>query len=41
MYVTFRYVMCQSRGELLQAASWPGVSGGSRERLMDQLQGMR
>ena len=31
--------MCHSKEELLRVANWPGVKGGARERLMDQLQG--
>ena len=38
-FSTFRYVMCHTREELLRVANWPGVKGGARERLMDQLQG--
>ncbi|XP_019864282.1 PREDICTED: WD repeat-containing protein 26-like isoform X1 [Amphimedon queenslandica] len=33
-----QYVMCHSKEELLRVANWPGVKGGARERLMDQLQ---
>ena len=32
--------MCQSREELYRLSNWPGVEGGARQRLMDQLQGM-
>ena len=32
--------MCQRREDLLRTANWPGVKGGARERLMDQLQGI-
>ena len=32
-------MMYQDNEELHKAASWPGVKGGGRERLMDELQG--
>ena len=36
---THSYMMYQDNKELHKAASWPGVKGGGRERLMDELQG--
>jgi WD40 repeat protein len=32
------YVMCHGRDDLLKTANWLGVNGGSRDKLMDQLQ---
>lgn len=32
------YMMYPDKGELCRAASWPGVKGGAREKLMDKLQ---
>ena len=35
---THRLMMYRNVGELHQEANWPGVSGGSRQKLMEQLQ---
>ena len=40
LVLSIRYIMCQRREDLLRTANWPGVKGGARERLMDQLQGI-
>ena len=39
VHLFIRYIMCQSREELYRLSNWPGVEGGARQRLMDQLQG--
>ena len=33
------YMMYSDKDMLRRAAKWPGVEGGSREKLMDKLQG--
>lgn len=33
------YMMYQDKEKLHKAASWSGVDGGARQKLMDQLQG--
>lgn len=33
------YMMYPNKEDLRQAASWPGVKGGSRQKLVDKLQG--
>ena len=33
-------MMYSDKAELRRAASWPGVKAGSRERLMEHLQGL-
>lgn len=34
------YMMHPNKDDLRQAANWPGVEGGSRQKLVDELQGI-
>ena len=38
MLLSYRLMMFRNVEELHQEANWPGVSGGSRQKLMEQLQ---